>query len=187
MFDTPTRTLQLGLGVIVFVLLAAIVAQRLGLADAALLAARAAHIFVAMIWVGLIWFVNVVQLSVLRDADDTARLALMRWVIPRVSTEFRLAANLTALTGLILLAALGYLSHRSLVDSAWMWAGVTGAFAMLGFVHAKITPALRIILDERNEDAARKATARETVRFYARCNLLLAFPVTFAMLAAAHG
>ena len=58
---------------------------------------------------------------------------------------------------------------------------------MVGFVHAKIAPALRVVLDPAVTDPVAKADARNTVRVFARCNLLLALPVTFAMLAGAHG
>ena len=64
---------------------------------------------------------------------------------------------------------------------------MAGGLAMVAFVHAKIWPQLQILLDPVIRDQAAKAAARETVRFYARLNLLLALPVTFAMLAAAHG
>ena len=96
-------------------------------------------------------------------------------------------ANLTFVTGLLLLAELGYLTQRPVGSLIWLWLGVLGGTAMLGFVHAKIAPALRVVLDSTVTDAATKAAARNTVRIFARCNLLLALPVTFAMLAGAHG
>ncbi len=156
--------------------------------DVVMLLARSAHVLAAMIWIGLIWFVNVVQLAVLKQADDAGRAAVMTWIVPRVAREFRTAANITVISGAILMLALGYLNSRPLEGSTlWLWAGALGGIAMLGFVHAKITPALGILLDPVITNAAANAEARETVRRYARINLLLSLPVTFAMLAASHG
>ena len=65
--------------------------------------------------------------------------------------------------------------------------GVTLAgAAMWVFVNLRIWPNLRIVLGQVPADPAAIAVARETVRFYARLNLVLALPVTFVMVAAAH-
>lgn len=187
MLDSYRRAFLTGLAGLAVLLLLLALTGLIGGSEAALLLARAAHVFAAMVWVGLIWFVNVVQLTVLGKADEQARLAVMTWIVPRVAGEFRRAANITVVTGVILLAAMGYLTRRPIADGPWMWVGIAGALAMVAFVHARIWPQLQILLDPVIRDQAAKAAARETVRFYARLNLLLALPVTFAMLAAAHG
>lgn len=187
MLDTANRALLTGIAALAVVLLIAILSNRLALPDALILLSRTAHVFTAMIWVGLIWFVNVVQLAVLAEADDQAKKSVMMWIVPRVAKQFKLMASLTFFTGLLLLAELGYLSQRSAVPSLVLWLGVIGGTIMLGFVHAKIAPALRLVLDPNVTDPATIAAARSTVRIFARANLLLALPVTFAMLAGAHG
>ena len=187
MLDSYRRAFFTGLAALVVLLLVLSLTGLMGGSGTALLLARAAHVFAAMVWVGLIWFVNVVQLTVLGKADEQARAAVLTWIVPRVAGEFRRAANITAVTGVILLAAMGYLTTRPFADQPWMWAGMVGGLAMVAFVHAKIWPQLQILLDPVIRDQEAKAKARETVRFYARLNLLLALPVTFAMLAAAHG
>ena len=187
MLDTANRALLTGIAALATILLIAVLSGRMAFPDTLLLLSRAAHVFTAMVWVGLIWFVNVVQLAVLAEADDPAKKTVLTWVVPRVAKQFKLMANLTFVTGLLLLAELGYLTQRPVGSLIWLWLGVLGGTAMLGFVHAKIAPALRVVLDSTVTDAATKAAARNTVRIFARCNLLLALPVTFAMLAGAHG
>lgn len=187
MLDTANRALLTGIAAAAVILLIAILSSRLALPDALVLVSRTAHVVSAMIWVGLIWFVNVVQLAVLAQADDQAKKSVMTWIVPRVAKQFKLMATLTFFTGLLLLAQLGYLTQRPAGLSIVLWLGVLGGTLMLGFVHAKIAPALRIVLDPNVSDTAAKSDARETVRVFARANLLLAVPVTFAMLAGAHG
>jgi hypothetical protein len=183
---TPERALGVGaLAMLVFILLA--LAQGvLDWAGAATLLLRAAHVLLAMVWVGLIWFVNKVQLSVLSEADDAGRAAVLRWIVPRVAAQFRQAATWTVVSGLVLLVAMGYLNRAPTGAVVWLWIGSALGLVMLGFVDAKIAPALRIVLDATVQDAGLKANARETVRCYARCNLVLAVPVTLMMLVAAH-
>lgn len=183
---TAQRAFLSGAAVLGVALLLLMLTNQLALGDAAWLLVRSAHVFAAMVWVGLIWFVNVIQLAVLAQADAPTASAIRTWIVPRVAKEFKLAANITALTGIVLLVGLGYLSGRPLAQSAWMWAGVAGAIAMLAFVHAKIAPALAIVLNPAIQDAAVKAKASNTVRYYARANMALALPVTVLMLAAAH-
>lgn len=156
---------------------------------------RWVHVFAAMLWVGLIWFVNFIQLAALQQADDAGRRTLMSAVVPRVAHSFRHASNLTILSGLLLLVSSGYLLDwlifstpvyvppaRALV----LWAGVVGGFVMWAFVNHIIWPNLRIVLGEATADAQAKELARQKVRTFARLNLVLAVPVTFVMVAAAH-
>lgn len=187
MLHSYRRAFSTGLACLLVVLLILVLTGDMGGRESALLLARVTHVFAAMVWVGLIWFVNVVQLGALAKADDAARAVIMTAIVPRVADEFRRAANITVISGIVLLASLGYLSGRPLGANVWIWAGTAGGLAMVAFVHAKIWPALQLLLDPVITDKQAKAEARETVRFYARVNLLLALPVTFAMLAAAHG
>lgn len=156
---------------------------------------RWVHVFAGMLWVGMIWFVNFIQLAALQQADDAGRRTLLSAVVPRVAHSFRHASNLTVLSGLLLLVSSGYLFDwlvfstpvyippaRALV----LWAGVVGGFVMWAFVNHIIWPNLRIVLGEATADAQAKELARQKVRTFARLNLVLAVPVTFVMVAAAH-
>jgi len=185
--ETANRALFTGLAAIAVVMLLAIAVGTWSPAEAALLLTRSAHVFMAMVWVGLIWFVNLIQMAAVDAASEPDRKSLMTQIAPRVSRHIGIAANATFLTGALLIVALGYLTQRPLTGSLWLWAGVLGATAMLGFVHAKIAPAMRTLLDTSITDPAVKGAARTTLRTFARINLVLAVPVTVAMLAGAHG
>jgi uncharacterized membrane protein len=54
---------------------------------------RFIHIVAAMVWVGLIFFVNFIQLPVLEQADDASRSTISRWIVPRVAAGLDQRAN----------------------------------------------------------------------------------------------
>lgn len=153
------------------------------------------HVGAAILWVGMIWFVNVIQLSALQQADEAGRRTIMSVIVPRVAHSFRHASHLTLVTGLLLLVTTGYLFDTLVFSTpvyvptartVLLWAGVAGGVVMWAFVHFIIWPNLRIVLGETAAEADAKERARAEVRTYARLNLLLAVPVTFAMVAAPH-
>ena len=191
--DTPNASLIAGC-----ILALALLAIRLIAADAVEVFAflvRLVHILAAMVWVGLIVFVNFVQLVALQGADDAVRGFFGKSVIPQVATWYRHASTLAVVTGAILLVTSGYLfpnlTYATEVATppartALLGAGVLGALAMWMFVHMYIWPNVQVAIGLRIGDAEAKARAREKVLLFARLNLVLAIPVTLAMLAAAH-
>ncbi|WP_072385638.1 hypothetical protein [Hyphomicrobium sp. CS1BSMeth3] len=156
---------------------------------------RAIHVVAAIIWVGMIWFVNFVQHPAVVAADDHGRATLFRLVVPHVATIFRHTSHLVLLSGALLLLPTGYLLspwvfgaqfHMSMTKALLLWGAAAGAVAMWVFVHMIIWPNLQIVLGEKAANAEAKAAARAKVALYARANLLLAIPVTVLMVAAAH-
>jgi uncharacterized membrane protein len=57
---------------------------------------------------------------------------------------------------------------------------------MWALVHVSIWPSLKIVLGDGASDPDARERARSTLKRHARLNLVLALPVTFAMIAAAH-
>lgn len=156
---------------------------------------RAVHVLAAIVWVGMIWFVNFVQHPAVVGADDAGRGTLMRLVVPNVAWIFRHASHLVILSGALLLLPTGYLLsawvygapvYLSLAKTGSMVVAAVGAIVMWALVHHAIWPSLQVVLGERPGNAEAKAAARAKVALYARANLLLAIPVTVLMVAAAH-
>ncbi len=155
---------------------------------------RFVHVTAAMIWVGLIWFVNFIQFAALGRADDAVRAALLRQVALPVAAIFRVASHVVVASGAALLLATGYLLDRWVFPSAvyipslraaFIWCGSLAGLVMWMLVHGVVWPNLKLLL-EGAAGAGEVAAARERLRMAARVNLLLAIPVTFAMVAAAH-
>jgi uncharacterized membrane protein len=153
------------------------------------------HVLAAMVWIGLIFFVNFVQLVALQSADEGARGYLHKAIVPNVAWWFRHASTVTVVTGVILVFAMGYALPTLVYGSAvyvplpralLLWSAVIGALVMWMFVHMYIWPNMQVVLGLRPGDAEAKAHARARVILFARLNLVIALPVTLGMVAAAH-
>ncbi|MGH6815512.1 MAG: hypothetical protein ACREC6_07400 [Hyphomicrobiaceae bacterium] len=179
----------LGIGCALAVMLAVAAAQADSTAFAAFLL-RWLHLAAGIVWVGLVVFVNFIQLVALAEADETARGVLMRMVVPRVAWWFRHAATASLATGAVLTVTGGYVLPAIVaaapMRSLLLWSGAAGGIAMWIFVHFLIWPSLQIVLGHRPSDAETKTRARTRISTFARLNLILSLPVTFAMVAAAH-
>jgi hypothetical protein len=155
---------------------------------------RLVHIGAAMLWIGMIWFVNFIQLLALREMDDAGQSMLLTHIVPRVTALFSVASHLMVASGAILLLTTGYLFDRWVFPSSvyipssralMLWLGTFAGLAMWALVHVVIRPGVAIMLDRsQRQDAIDEARAK--VKTAARVNLVLAVPVTFAMVAAAH-
>lgn len=166
--------------------------DRLGLAS---LVTRIVHIFGAVLWVGMIWFVNFIQLAAIADTDDAGRATLMKHIVPKVAHTFRHASHLTVISGFAMLATSGYLFDRWVYQSTVyipplkfviLYGAVLAALVMWALVHLVIWPSLQLVLGLTTGSADAKAQARNRIRIAARINLILALPVTLIMITAAH-
>jgi uncharacterized membrane protein len=191
----PRASLGLGLGIAVVVLLAWLAMEGGDVRSLLSFLVRLLHVLAAMLWVGLIVFVNFVQLVALRDADEQGRAFLHKAIVPNVAWWFRHASTLTVASGAVLMVLTGYILPVLVYGAgvyvpparAWLlWSGVIGALAMWMFVHMYIWPNMQVVLGLRAGDAAAKVQARARVILFARLNLILVVPVTLAMVAAAH-
>jgi uncharacterized membrane protein len=190
LLDDPKKSVWAALALTaVLAALASTTADRIGYLS---LLFRWAHVFLAIVWVGLVVFVNFVQLIAAREANDAERAFLHRAIVPRVAGAFRQASTWTVVTGVVLLFTSGHVFaslvygtavHTGGVRSVFLWLGVLGGSVMWMFVHMFIWPNLQSVLGKRLGDAAE---ARDKVKTFARLNLILSLPVTFAMIAAAH-
>lgn len=195
LFASPRAALLAGIAVaaaVLIVWLATAGADALGLFS---FLVRLAHVLAAMVWIGLVVFVNFVQLVALQSADEGAREFLHKAIVPNVAWWFRHASTLAVVSGAILLVTTGYLLPNLIYGAgvyvpasrAWlMGSGILGGLAMWMFVHMYIWPNMQVVLGLRPGDADAKARARLRVVNFARLNLVLAVPVTLAMVAAAH-
>lgn len=194
-FANPRASLGAGLGVALGVLLVWVLAAGVDGFGLFSFLMRLAHVLAAMVWIGLVVFVNFVQLVALQSTDDHGREFLHKAIVPNVAWWFRHASTLAVLSGALLLVTTGYLLPNLVYGAgvyvppsrAWLiGSGVLGGLAMWMFVHMYIWPSMQVVLGLRSGDADAKARARARVITFARLNLILAVPVTLAMVAAAH-
>lgn len=193
--ESPGRALLAGIavaGLLVVLWLATGSADVRGLVSVLL---RFIHVVAAMAWIGLIFYVNFIQIAVIDDSDEATRRAISQSIVPRVAAAMSHASHLTVLSGALLLVATGYLFGEWLYSSAvfmpssrsaMLLTGAAGGVVMWAVLAFRIRPSLAIALGRTGADDSAKAEARRAVKLYARVNLALAAPVTFAMVAAAH-
>jgi uncharacterized membrane protein len=195
LLETPGRALLAGLAITALVLVLWIADNPVDGTGLISVLLRFVHVIGAMAWVGLVFFVNFVQIGALAEADEAGRGAIHRWIVPRVAAGYRHASHLVLVSGVLLLIASGYVLGEWVFASAvympsarttTLWAGVLGGLIMWALVHFAIWPNLKIALGETAADDGARNQARQSVKRYARLNLMLALPVTFAMVAAAH-
>lgn len=195
MLTTPLRALLAGLCIAALMLLGWILIAGADSRGVVSFLLRLTHVLAAMVWVGMIVFVNFIQISAVAAADAPGKQALLKLVVPRVATMFRHASHLTMVSGALLLTLTGYLLDRAVfgtevymppLKNIMLWGSVLGALVMYGLVHIVIWPNLRKVLGEVPATPDEIAAARTQVHNAARINLVLTTPVTFAMVAASH-
>jgi uncharacterized membrane protein len=193
--DNPWASLGAGLAVAILLVLVWLAAAGSDAVGFVSFLVRWVHVLAAMVWVGLVVFVNFIQLIAMRGADERARDFMHASVVPQVALWFRHASTLVVASGVLLAVLAGYLLPGLVYGTGvfmaperatLLWLGVLGGLVMWMLVHMYIWPSLRLALGLRPGDEAAKAAARERVRLFARLNLLIAVPVTLAMVAAAH-
>lgn len=193
--DSAPRSLLTGLAIALLILVLWIALSGVDAIGLTSFLLRWIHILGGILWLGMIFFVNFIQFAALAEADEAGRSAIMKLIVPRVAHSLKHAAGLTLLTGVLLLVTSGYLFDSLVFSSAvyipplrntLLWAGVAGGVTMWAFVEFIIGPNLRIVLGQTRADAAGIARARRQAKTFARLNLILAVPVTFVMVAAAH-
>jgi uncharacterized membrane protein len=193
---TPAKALALGAIIAAVLLVAALATSGIDALGLTSMLLRWLHIGAGIIWLGMVWFVNWIQLVAIAQTEGPERAAILKHIVPRVALTFRHTSHLTVATGVLLLFTTGYLGGSLVYSSAvfiptsrniLMWVGTLGAMAMYMFVHMMIWPGLRVVLGIDKADPDAVAAARVKVATYARWNLVLSVPVTLAMVAAAHG
>ena len=70
---------------------------------------RYIHVIVAIMWIGLLWYFNFVQIPNMGKIPDEQKPAIGKVIAPAALFYFRWAAAITVLSGLILAYLNGYL------------------------------------------------------------------------------
>lgn len=192
LWQSPGRSALAGLVLAVAVLLVWLLVwgeqwRQVYLPGLAMVIVRFVHVLAAMVWVGLVWYVNFVQLLAVEELDPAGRAAIHKAVAPRAALWFRHMSTLTLASGVVLALFTSYLTFGGIAAprAALLALAMLGGLVMWVLVHMVIWPAMRVIL-AGGASEPELAEARRKVKTYARVNLMLALPVTFAMVGAAH-
>ena len=152
---------------------------------------RFVHVVVAIMWIGLLWYFNFVQIPNMSKIPDEQKPAIGKVIAPAALFYFRWAAAFTVLSGLVLALLNGYL-HDAMTLSftsgipkhtaigIGMWLGVIMAFNVWFVIWPNQKRALGIV----EADADTKAASARTAMLFSRTNTLLSIPMLFAMASA---
>ena len=153
--------------------------------------ARYTHVLVGIMWIGLLWYFNFVQIPNMAKIPDEQKPAIGKVIAPAALFYFRWAAAFTVLSGLILAGLNGYL-HDAMTLSIGsgipkhtaigigMWLGLIMAFNVWFVIWPNQKRALGIV--ECEPDL--KAKSARTAMLFSRTNTLLSIPMLLTMVAA---
>ena len=149
------------------------------------------HVLSGIMWIGLLWYLNFVQIPNMPNIPDEQKPAIGKVIAPAVLFWFRWAALATIVTGLLLAHLQGYFLEAiqlGLADGVakhtaigiGMWLGAIMAFNVWFVIWPNQKKALGIV----DADADTKAASARTAMLFSRTNTLLSIPMLYAMVAA---
>ncbi|MFL2888565.1 MAG: urate hydroxylase PuuD [Candidatus Pelagibacter sp.] len=153
--------------------------------------ARYTHVVVSIMWIGLLWYFNFVQIPNMAKIPDEQKPAIGKVIAPAALFYFRWAAAFTVLSGLILAGLNGYL-HDAMTLSfgsgipkhtaigIGMWLGLIMAFNVWFVIWPNQKRALGIVECEPEL----KVKSARVAMLFSRTNTLLSLPMLFTMVAA---
>ena len=152
-----------------------------------------AHVFVGIIWIGLLYYFNFVQIpgvaAAIADSDGPGPAAINKYIAPTALLWFRWAALLTWLTGAAALEMLGIgiANAFTLASPHNIGIGVWLGTIMLLNVWGLIWPNQKKVLGMVEATDEEKAKAKKTAMLASRTNTLLSIPMLMSMVSFGHG
>ena len=152
---------------------------------------RYLHVLAGIMWIGLLWYLNFVQIPSMPKIPDEQKPAISKVIAPAVLFYFRWAAAITVLSGLILAWLNGY-AHQSMtlgIGSGYgkntaigigMWLGIIMAYNVWFVIWPNQKKALGMIECQPEE----KARSARIAMLFSRTNTLLSLPMLLSMVAA---
>ena len=152
---------------------------------------RYLHVLSGIMWIGLLWYLNFVQIPNMPNIPDDQKPAISKVIAPAVLFWFRWAALSTIITGLIVAYLNGYVNQamslgllggdaKSITIGIGMWLGIIMAYN----VWMVIWPNQKKVLGMIEVSAEEKAKSARTAMLFSRTNTLLSIPMLLSMVSA---
>ncbi len=147
------------------------------------------HLFFGVLWIGLLYYFNFVQIPTMPKVPAELKPGVSKYIAPSALFWFRWGAAFTVLTGLIIAHLTGYLVEALSFKPGYeligtgMWLALIMAFNVW-FV---IWPAQKKALGLVEADDATKAAAAKRAMMFSRTNTLLSIPMLYSMVNANLG
>ena len=188
-FQSLGRTVIAGIVILVIMLGIAGTFGKMGEHAWAAFFMRYLHVLSGVMWIGLLWYFNFVQIPSMPKIPDEQKPAIGKVIAPEALFWFRWAALATVVTGLLLAWMIGFIMQAlSLQPGAraigiGMWIALLMAFNVWFIIWPNQKKALGIVTVEPAEKAAAARMAMLTSRF----NTMLSVPMLYCMAAQSHG
>ena len=152
---------------------------------------RYLHVVSGVMWIGLLWYFNFVQIPSMPKIPDEQKPAITKVIAPAVLFWFRWAALSTIITGLIVAYLNGYIHEalalgigsgggKNTAIGIGMWLGLIMAFN----VWVIIWPNQKKVLGIVEVPPEEKATSAKKALIASRTNTLLSLPMLLCMVMA---
>ena len=149
------------------------------------------HVVSGIMWIGLLWYVNFVQIPSMPKITDEQKPAITKVIAPAVLFWFRWAAFATIVTGLIVAYLNGYVHEalalgigsgggKSTAIGIGMWLGLIMAFNVWFIIWPNQKKFLGIVECSPEE----KPVALKKSLIASRINTLLSLPMLLSMVVA---
>ncbi len=147
------------------------------------------HTFFGIVWIGLLYYFNFVQIPTMPKIPAELKPGISKHIAPSALFFFRWGAALTVLTGVIVAVLAGY-AHQSFtmqdpfrLIGIGMWLAVIMAFNVWFIIWPNQKKALGMV----EADDATKAKAATTAMMTSRLNTLLSIPMLYCLVSATGG
>jgi uncharacterized membrane protein len=147
------------------------------------------HVMCGVMWIGLLWYFNFVQIPSMPKIPDEHKPAVSKVIAPTALFWFRWAALATVVTGLLLATMSGYivpalmLARPVTAIGLGMWLALVMAFNVWFIIWPNQKMALGIVTVTPEQ----KAKAARMAMLTSRANTMLSIPMLFCMVAQQNG
>ena len=143
------------------------------------------HVASGVMWIGLLWYFNFVQIPSMASIPDEQKPAISKVIAPTALFWFRYAALSTVITGLLVAWMQGYIVQALTLQTGvvaiglGMWIALVMAFNVWFIIWPNQKKALGIVVVEAPEKAKAARLAMLTSRF----NTMLSITMLYMMVA----
>jgi uncharacterized membrane protein len=143
------------------------------------------HVVSGVMWIGLLWYFNFVQIPSMPKIPDEQKPAIGKVIAPAALFWFRWAALATVVTGLLLGWMNGYIVQALSLQKGLhaigigMWLGLVMAFNVWFIIWPNQKKALGMVTVAAEE----KAAAARIAMLTSRANTMLSIPMLYCMVA----
>jgi uncharacterized membrane protein len=147
------------------------------------------HVICGVMWIGLLWYFNFVQIPSMPSIPDEQKPAISKVIAPAALFWFRYAALATVITGLLLAWMQNYIVQALTLQLPFaaigigMWIALVMAFNVWFIIWPNQKKALGMVVVE----PAEKAKAARTAMLTSRINTLLSITMLYMMVAQQNG